>query len=288
MTPVSGWLVGAVGAIAAIAGPLIAIDAWRSVATGEDWLAQPALWVGVLVALAALIVLRGLFVVQPNHAVALTFFGSYRGTVRTNGLRWSLPVYRRHPVSLRLRTLDGDTLKVNDLDGNPVEISVVIAWAVDDTARALFGVEHFASFVQVQSEAAVRELANSFRYDSEDAEQVTLRGNSGQILDRLEDMLHHRLAEAGILVFEARLNHLAYAPEIANAMLRRQQAKAVIEARHAIVSGAVQIAQSAVRELQAADDLDIDSDARSQLIANLLVVLCSEHEVVPTLPTASA
>lgn len=279
MFPLNGWLMLLLGLVlvggGAIRFVLDALDDETSLSPSQQVIT------GVVV-VAGLVVLRGLFLIQPNQAVVLTFFGNYRGTVRVNGLRWTLPLYSRRTLSLRLHSFDGDVLKVNDRAGNPIEVSAVVVWRVGDTARAVFSVDNYREFVALQSEAAVRDVVASYSYDA-DGEQ-SLRAGGLLVAADLRARLTDRLGPSGVVVEEARLNHLAYAPEIAGAMLRRQQAQAVVAARASIVDGAVVIARNAVEELGSDGLVTLDAAQRAQIAANLLVVLCSDTAITPTLP----
>jgi len=230
--------------------------------------------------------LAGLFVINPNEAAALLLFGSYKGTTRENGLRWANPFLRKIKVSLKARNLNGERLKVNDLTGNPIEIAAVVVWRVVETAEALFEVDDYHEYVTVQSESAVRHLASAYPYDGHD-DEISLRGATDEVSERLQKELQDRLNKAGVEVIEARLSHLAYAPEIAGAMLQRQQASAVVAARQKIVEGAVGMVEMALHELGDKDLADFDEDRKASMISNLLVVLCSEHAAPPVVNTGS-
>ena len=239
-----------------------------------------------VIAIPVLIVcLFGFFIVNPNQSRVLVLFGRYSGSVTSEGFFWVNPFTVKHKISLRAHNLDGSTLKVNDLMGNPVEISAVVVWRVKDTARARFEVEDYSHYVRVQSEAAVRQIATSYPYDDLEAEgaELTLRGSTEEIAEELSKQLSERLGRAGIEVVEARLNHLAYAPEIASAMLQRQQAKAIIAARRQIVEGAVGMVQMALGELSEKDILELDDERKASLVGNLLVVLCGQANAQPVL-----
>ena len=234
------------------------------------------------------VVLRGFFVVAPNQAVVLTFFGKYVGTVRQNGYFWTNPWARRQSISLRIRNFQSELVKVNDAAGNPVEIAAVIVWRVVDTARASFDVEDYNSFVDVQAETALRHLGTIFAYeaygsDAEGRPVVSLRGQPDEVAHHLREDLQQRLALAGVEVIDARISHLAYAPEIASAMLQRQQAEAVLQARQVIVEGAVGMVQMAIAQLERDGVVQLDPNRRAELVNNLLVVLTSERGVQPTL-----
>ena len=246
----------------------------------------------VLLFIAGLLFLSGLYTLQPNEAALLQLFGSYRGTTRVAGLRGTNPFYTRRKVSLRARNLNGERLKVNDKRGNPIEIAAVVVWRVDDTAKASFDVDNYENYVKLQSEAAVRHLASSFAYDHGDVEpggviEPTLLGGSDLISRALVMELTQRLAKAGVVVDEARLMHLAYAPEIAQVMLRRQQAEAIIAARQKIVHGAVSMVEMALRELSEKKVVELDDERKAAMVSNLMTVLCAESEVQPVINTGT-
>jgi len=243
---------------------------------------------GILVAVIGLIVLIGLTVINPNEAVVTTFFGDYMGTMKQNGLRWVNPLFGRKKISLRARNLNGQKLKVNDKLGNPIEIAAVVVWRVGDTAKASFEVDDYVKYVEIQSEAAVRHLAGIYAYDTMeeeelDIQEVTLRDGSGKINEMLEAELTERLSRAGIDVLEARISHLAYAPEIAGAMLQRQQASAVVAARRQIVNGAVGMVDMALSMLSEKGIVELDEERKAAMVSNLLVVLCGEKAATPIL-----
>jgi len=246
--------------------------------------------VAVLLVLGAL-VLAGLYTLQPNEAAILQLFGAYRGTSRVPGLRATIPFYTRKKISLRARNLNGDRLKVNDKRGNPIEIAAVVVWRVEDTAKATFEVDDYETFVKVQSEAAVRHLASSFAYDEgelpADVREATLLESADVVAKALVRELQARLDQAGVVVEEARLSHLAYAPEIAQVMLRRQQAEAIIAARQKIVHGAVSMVQMALAELSAKRVVDLDDERKASMVSNLMTVLCAESEVQPVINTGT-
>jgi regulator of protease activity HflC (stomatin/prohibitin superfamily) len=245
-------------------------------------IAQAAI-LGVLLFFIGLILLIGLTVINPNEAAVATFFGEYIGTMKQNGLRWVNPLYRRRKISLRARNLNGQKLKVNDKMGNPIEIAAVVVWFVKDTAQAVFEVDDYQKFVDIQSEAAIRKLAGSYSYDNIEDEEasITLRDGSGKINDMLEHELHERLTRAGVGVLEARISHLAYSPEIAGAMLQRQQASAVVAARKQIVDGAVGMVEMALAKLSEKGIVHLDEERKAAMVSNLLVVLCGEKSVSP-------
>ncbi|MGA0556339.1 SPFH domain-containing protein [Larkinella sp. VNQ87] len=242
-----------------------------------------AVVLGVASSFVSIVILKGLVVINPKEGVVTTFFGDYMGTMRKTGLWWVNPLYRKRKISLRARNLNGQTLKVNDKMGNPIEIAAVVVWQVADTAKALFEVDDYTLFVQIQSEAAVRHLASTCAYDSMEDEDatVTLRDSTGQINALLEKELNERLERAGVDVIEARISHLAYAPEIAGAMLQRQQATAVVSARKQIVEGAVGMVEMALARLAEKDVVELDEERKAAMVSNLLVVLCGEKSVSP-------
>jgi regulator of protease activity HflC (stomatin/prohibitin superfamily) len=242
---------------------------------------------GVLLLVGAAISFAGLFALQPNEACLLNLFGSYVGTVRESGFWWTNPFNSKLKVSLRARNLEGAKLKVNDKQGNPIEIAAVVVWRVADTAQACFDVQSYEDYVKVQSETAVRHLANSYAYDHGEEHEITLRSSVDEVSIALKKELQERLAKAGVQVEEARLTHLAYAPEIAQAMLRRQQAEAVIAARQKIVHGAVSMVQMALDDLAAKHVVQLDEERKASMVSNLLVVLCSEAEVHPVINTGT-
>jgi len=229
----------------------------------------------------------GLMFVYPNEARVLLLFGAYKGTARQPGWRWVNPFYQKHKLSVRVRNFETGKLKVNDRDGNPIEIAAVVVWRVTDTAEASFEVDDFVNYVHVQSEAAVRNLAVHYTYDTHDDNEMSLRGSTDEVADKLREQIQARLERAGITVIEARISHLAYAPEIAESMLRRQQAGAIIAARQKIVEGAVGMVEMALSELQSQGIVELDEERRAAMVSNLLVVLCSEHHAQPVVNTGS-
>lgn len=229
----------------------------------------------------------GFFIVQPNHAKVLVLFGRYVGTVRDNGFFWTNPLYVKDDVSLRIRNLDSDVLKVNDAAGNPVEIAAVITWQVLDTAKAKFDVEDYEQFVSIQNETAVRHVASEFPYDSYDTDTLSLSGDADEVMSTLKEELQDRLEVAGVAVLDTRLRRLAYAPEIAGEMLRRQQARAVVAARQLIVEGAVGMVDHALQMLSESQIVDLDEEKKAAMVSNLLVVLCSERGAQPVVNSGS-
>lgn len=245
--------------------------------------------VAIVAGLACFLALPGFIVVNPNESKVLTLFGKYQGSVKKDGFYWVNPFTTKRKLSLRAFNLNGQQLKVNDKIGNPIEIAAVIVWQVKDTAKAVFAVENYIQYVNIQSEAAVRHLANSFPYDNleDESATVTLRDGAEQVSLMLEKELNDRLERAGIEVLEARISHLAYAPEIANAMLQRQQASAIIAARKLIVEGAVSIVEMALDRLSEKNIVDLDEERKASMVSNLLVVLCGERAVSPVVNTGT-
>ena len=241
----------------------------------------------IVLLLAGIFLCCGFFTLQPNEARVLTLFGKYVGTERRSGFHWTNPFNEKPRISLRSRNFNSATLKVNDKNGNPIEIGVVVVWKVEDTAQAKFDVDNFVEFVKVQSESAVRVLASRYSYDQGEEDEITLRSGVEEVSMTLKTELQDRLEQAGVVVEEARLSHLAYAPEIAGAMLRRQQAEAVIAARTKIVHGAVSMVEMALGELSARKVVELDSERKASMVSNLLVVLCSETDAQPVLNTGT-
>jgi regulator of protease activity HflC (stomatin/prohibitin superfamily) len=248
----------------------------------------PILLVGAFLDVAlTVLILRGLVLVNPNHAKLVLLFGDYRGTLRSAGLHWVNPFTARKPMSLRAFNFNSETLKVNDQRGNPIEIGAVVVWRVKDTAQAGFDVEDHESYVEVQSESALRHLASIHPYDVPEGDETSLRGDATQINRELQEELTRRLDMGGIEVLEARLSHLAYAPEIAGAMLQRQQATAIVDARTRIVDGAVGMVQMALDQLKSKGILELDEERKATMVSNLLVVLCSERGTTPVVNAGS-
>ncbi|HEX5054661.1 MAG TPA: SPFH domain-containing protein [Planctomycetota bacterium] len=241
----------------------------------------PLIVAGVLGVFASILVFRGLVLVNPNQSKVVVLFGKYKGTLRQDGFFWVNPFAVRRNLSLRAHNFNSDKLKVNDLRGNPIEIGAVVVWRVRDTAQAAFDVEDFESYVEVQTESALRHLASLHPYDSQHDAETSLRGSSEAVNAELQKELTQRLEMAGIEVLEGRLSHLAYAPEIAGAMLQRQQAEAIIDARTRIVDGAVGMVQMALEQLEKNGVVDLDEERKAQMVSNLLVVLCSERGTQP-------
>jgi regulator of protease activity HflC (stomatin/prohibitin superfamily) len=234
-----------------------------------------------------LILFMGFFMVHPNQAKVLQLFGTYVGSVRQTGLRWANPFYSKETVSLRVRNFDSGQMKVNDSSGNPIEIAAVVVWKVVDSAEAMFEVDDYESFVQIQSEAALRNMAMSYPYEIHGDEVIALRSHPQEIAERLREEVQERLDKAGVNVIEARISHLAYAQEIASAMLKRQQAQAIVAARRQIVDGAVGMVQLALTELKEQGVIDLDEERKANMVSNLLVVLCGEENARPVVNTGS-
>ena len=241
----------------------------------------------MLLEVIGLVMLGGFFVVNPNEGRVLQLFGRYVGTAREEGLRWASPFYSKQVISLRVRSFEGARLKVNDIDGNPIEIAAIIVWKVVDTAEACFHVDDYQRFVTVQAESAVRNLATRYAYDAHDDSKPSLRGHTDVIAGELRAEIHDRLSAAGVEVIEARISHLAYAPEIAQAMLQRQQAGAIIAARALIVEGAVGMVEMALAHLARNKIVELDEERKAQMVSNLLVVLCGERSTQPVINTGT-
>ena len=274
----SGW--GALVILLSVAGFFV----WQIIARAQviDQPSQPILFtLSILGLLLCGFLLLGLFVVNPNEGKVLQLFGQYVGTARAPGLGWANPLYAKKRISLRVRNFESAKLKVNDLDGNPIEIAAVVVWKVVDTAEAVFEVDNYENYVHVQSEAALRNMATSYPYDAHEDTQMSLRGNTAAIADHLRKEIQDRLARAGVDVIEARISHLAYAPEIAASMLQRQQAGAIIAARQRIVEGAVGMVEMALDMLSAKNVVTLDEERKAAMVCNLLVVLCGERSTQP-------
>ncbi|MEE4163223.1 MAG: SPFH domain-containing protein [Woeseiaceae bacterium] len=242
----------------------------------------------IVIAVVVLVLWAGLFMVHPNEAKVLQLFGDYVGTAREPGLKWANPFYQKTAVSTRIRNFESGKLKVNDSNGSPIEIAAVVVWKVFDTAEALFEVDDYEEFVQIQSEAALRNLSTNYPYEAADEQSgIGLRSDPQEIAQALREEVQDRLQQAGITVIEARISHLAYAAEIANAMLRRQQASAIIAARTQIVAGAVGMVEMALAELEKGQIIELDDERKAAMVSNLLVVLCGEEQAQPVLNTGS-
>jgi regulator of protease activity HflC (stomatin/prohibitin superfamily) len=229
----------------------------------------------------------GFYSIQPNEAVAILLFGAYSGTDRANGLRWVFPWLTRKKISMRVRNVTSDKLKVNDKDGNPIEIAANVVWRVQDSAQALFDIDNFESFCLIEIDTALRDITAHYAYDHAEAGELTLRGHAEEVAQLLGERLNARLKVGGMQVDEARISHLAYAPEIAGAMLKRQQAQAVIAARKLIVMGAVSMVESALEQLAARGVVSLDEERKAQMVSNLLVILCADREAQPVINTGS-
>lgn len=316
----SGWLMLPVTAALLIGGPALLIS---TIIAADRRHGPPDWWpfiTAILILIAGVLSVVGFFTIEPNEARVLVLFGKYVGTVRDSGFHWGNPFYAngasanpsatgtaatthptagfaafaghrrtssRNKISLRARNLNSDKLKVNDKRGNPIEIAAVVVWRVQDTAQAKFDVDDYQHYVTVQSESAVRHLASRYAYDDGEENEITLRSGVDEVSEALTAELQERLAKAGVVVEEARLTHLAYAPEIAQAMLRRQQAEAVIAARQKIVHGAVSMVEMALKELAEKKVLELDDERKASMVSNLMVVLCGEAEVHPVLNTGT-
>ena len=241
----------------------------------------------IAVLVLVLFLWKGFFIVQPNQAAVLQFFGKFVGVERASGLRWANPFYSKKKISLRVRNFESSKLKVNDLEGSPIEIAAVVVWQVHDSAEAVFNVDSYEDFVHVQSEAAVRQMATSYPYDLHEEHKIALRSHSREINEHLKNEIQERLERAGVTVLEARVSHLAYAPEIAQAMLQRQQAAAIIAARTRIVEGAVTIVHMALDRLAEKGVVQLDEERKAAMVSNLLVVLCGERGAQPVVNTGT-
>lgn len=274
----SGWVVLPIHVIVmilAIVGMVVSLKGNPNV---------PWFVIFLLLEIACGVAMGGYFTLQPNNARVLLLFGDYKGTERRTGFHWTNPFYTKKEISVRARNLNGDKLKVNDRRGNPIEIAAVVVWRVEDTAQACFDVEDYEDYVDIQSESAVRHVARAYNYDQgedEDENTATLRSSAEEVMETLKEELQERLGKAGVRVEEARLTHLAYAPEIAGAMLRRQQAEAIIAARKMIVKGAVSMVDMALQQLSEEQVVNLDEERKAAMVSNLLVVLCGEKEASP-------
>ena len=272
----NGYLMLALGIVSVLIAALAA--------RGAPFITVPFLLVGIFL-------LAGIYMLQPNQAALLLLFGDYRGTDRSSGLRWANPFYRKIKLSLRAHNLNSEKLKVNDKRGSPIEIAAAIVWRVQDTAQASFDVENYQEYVRIQSDAAIRHVASSYAYDDGDEQsdvpEITLRSGMEEVAGALARELQERLDQAGILVQDAKLTHLAYAPEIAGVMLRRQQAEAIIAARAKIVQGAVTMVEMALKGLSEHNIVELDNERKAAMVSNLLVVLCADNEAQPVINTGT-
>ena len=263
-----------------------AFSLWMLVANIREESAPEIIVAAIAIAVLTFL-LAGLFMVNPNEGKVLQLFGEYKGTAKQEGLRWANPFLTKKKVSLRVRNFESSRLKVNDIDGNPIEIAAVVVWKVVETAEAIFEVDDYEHYVKVQSEAALRNLATSYAYDAHDDQHVSLRGHTGAVADHLKREIQDRLSKAGVQVTEARISHLAYAPEIAAAMLQRQQAGAIIAARQRIVEGAVGMVEMALDMLSAKSIIQLDEERKAAMVSNLLVVLCGDRNTQPVINTGT-
>ena len=243
--------------------------------------------ISLLLAVVVLVCWFGFYMVHPNQSAVLQLFGRYVGTDLNNGLRWSNPLYSKQKVSLRVRNFESSKMKVNDNAGNPVEIAAVVVWKVVDSAEAVFEVDNYENFVNIQSESAIRHLASSYAYDAGNDEAISLRSSTDEVTELLKQEIQARLNKAGVQVLEARISHLAYAPEIASAMLQRQQARAVVMARQQLVEGAVGMVELALARLSEKNMVQLDEERKAAMVSNLLVVLCGDHQVQPVINTGT-
>lgn len=250
---------------------------------------ETSIAVGLLGSILTLLCSAGFFMVQPNQAKVLTMFGSYVGTEKRNGLRWTVPFFMRKTVSLRIRNFESARIKVNDNLGNPIEIATIVVWSVTDSAEAMFEVDDYESYVTIQSESALRNMASNYAYDpqSDDQSDIALRSHPSQISEKLKQEVQERLGKAGLTVHESKISHLAYAPEIASAMLQRQQATAIIAARSKIVEGAVGMVEMALDRLKSQNVVDLDEERKAMMVSNLLVVLCGDKNAQPIVNSGS-
>ncbi|MFJ5996485.1 SPFH domain-containing protein [Streptomyces sp. NPDC092370] len=281
---IGGGLALLLGLLGLLAGAGLIAGATTVDATG----AKAGLIIGgILIALAAFLAMCGLNMVAPGEARVVQLFGRYRGTIREDGLRWVNPFTSRTKISTRVRNHETAVLKVNDAYGNPIELAAVVVWRVEDTAQATFEVDDYIEFVSTQTEAAVRHIAIEYPYDAHEEDGLSLRGNAEEITEKLAVELHARVEAAGVQIIESRFTHLAYAPEIASAMLQRQQAGAVVAARRQIVDGAVGMVEAAIARITERDIVELDSERKAAMVSNLMVVLCGDRAAQPVLNTGS-
>ena len=280
LTTVNGWVM----LPALVAG--MVVSAWLlGLAAQADSTPMVALWALVEVLLGLLML--GFFIVNPNEARVATLFGKYSGSVKVDGFHWANPLLKKRHISLRIRNFESTKIKVNDHEGNPIEIAAIVVWRVVETAEAMFEVENYEHYVKVQSEAAVRNLASQYPYDAYVEGQKSLRANTGEVAEHLKEEVQARLAKAGLEVLETRISHLAYAPEIAAAMLQRQQAGAIIAARQRIVEGAVGMVEMALELLSRREIVALDNERKASMVSNLLVVLCGDRNTQPVINTGT-
>ncbi|MFC8080685.1 SPFH domain-containing protein [Streptomyces sp. NPDC057307] len=281
---IGGGLALLLGLIGLIGGVALVVTGATLSSTGAK---AVLIVIGVLLAIGAFFAMCGLNMVAPGEARVVQLFGRYRGTIRVDGLRWVNPLTSRAKISTRVRNHETAVLKVNDAYGNPIELAAVVVWRVEDTAQALFEVDDFLEFVSTQTEAAVRHIAIEYPYDAHEEDGLSLRGNAEEITEKLAVELHARVEAAGVHIIESRFTHLAYAPEIASAMLQRQQAGAVVAARRLIVDGAVGMVEAALTRLQEQDIVELDSERKAAMVSNLLVVLCGDRAAQPVVNTGT-
>ncbi|GGV79842.1 SPFH domain-containing protein [Streptomyces thermoviolaceus] len=281
---VSGGLALLGGLVGLLAGVVLLAAAANTIETGAK---AGLILAGVLVLVASLIATRGLSMVAPGEARVVQLFGRYRGTIREDGLRWVNPFTSRQKISTRVRNHETPVLKVNDAYGNPIELAAVVVWRVQDTAQATFEVDNYQEFVATQTEAAVRHIAIEYPYDAHDTDELSLRGNAEEITEKLAVELHARVEAAGVQIIESRFTHLAYAPEIASAMLQRQQAGAVVAARRQIVDGAVGMVEAALARIAEEDIVELDEERKAAMVSNLMVVLCGDRAPQPIVNTGT-
>jgi regulator of protease activity HflC (stomatin/prohibitin superfamily) len=281
---IGGGLALLLGLVGLLAGVAMIVSATAVSATGAK---AVLILVGVLVGLSAFIAMCGLNMVAPGQARVVQLFGRYRGTIRQDGLRWVNPFTSRTKISTRVRNHETAVLKVNDAYGNPIELAAVVVWKVDDTAQATFEVDDYIEFVSTQTEAAVRHIAIEYPYDAHDEDGLSLRGNAEEITEKLAVELHARVEAAGVQIIESRFTHLAYAPEIASAMLQRQQAGAIVAARRQIVDGAVGMVEAALARIAQQDIVELDEERKAAMVSNLMVVLCGDRAAQPVLNTGT-
>jgi regulator of protease activity HflC (stomatin/prohibitin superfamily) len=280
----SGWLALTIALLLIVLAVVCFVIAGNST---SDTIHRVLIPIGVLLVIGALILLKGLVAVSPGQAQVVQLLGRYQGTIRTDGLRWVNPLTSKRAVSTRIRNHETGVAKVNDADGNPIEIAAVVVWQVRDTAKARFEVDDFVEFVAIQTETAVRHIANSYSYDTGDSEALSLRDNADEVTQTLAAEISARVESAGVRIIESRLTRLAYAPEIAQAMLRRQQAGAVVAARAQIVEGAVGMVEAALARLAANQVVDLDEERKATMVSNLLVVLCGDRDAQPVVNAGS-
>lgn len=284
----SGWPMLAINIALVVLGPSLVVRSIYELEALHQSFPAMKFIAGIVFLVLGIMMLIGHFTLQPNQARVQILFGAYHGTVKKSGFHWANPFYSKmSKVSLRSHNFSTDKVKVNDKNGNPIEIGAVVVWRVKNTAQAKFDVEDYQEYVDVQSESAVRHLASSYAYDQGEGDEITLRSNADEVAVTLKEELQRRLSKAGVVVEEARITHLAYAPEIAQVMLRRQQAEAIIAARKKIVHGAVSMVEMALDDLSAKKVVEFDDERRMAMVSNLLVVLCGESDVTPVVNTGT-